>query len=73
MDLSHLKAIDQRLNLHREYLASEKTDQARAWRQQQIAMIEKERASELKFLGIPDLSLDDILMSDDELLAELTA
>lgn len=71
MDMTHLDAIEQRLALHRQYLASEKTDASRSWRLQQIAQIEKEREAEYKFLGIPALSLDEIMMSDDELLAEL--
>lgn len=73
MDMTHLNAIEERLGLHRQYLSSEKTEASRNWRLQQIAQIEKEREAEYKFLGIPSLSLDEIMMSDDELLAELAS
>lgn len=69
-DLSHLNAIEHRLSLQRGYASSDKTSKAREWRAVQISQIEKELAAKRKFLGLTE-TLDDILLSDDELLAEL--
>lgn len=85
MDLSHLDAIQARLNNEKSRLAhasrmwmSVASGRAKAriaseiaFRQREIASCEKEIAAEYKFLGIELLTLDEILMSDDELLAEL--
>ena len=71
-DFSHLDALQLRLSHERGYLAKAKTENEKALRKVWIAQIEKEIASEYKFLGIAPLALDDIL-SDDELLAELGA
>lgn len=70
-DLSHLNALELRLSHERDRLAGAKTDKERALRRVWVAQIEKEIAAEHKFLG---LSTDfETPVSDDELLAELTA
>lgn len=71
--MDHLNALQVRLAHERGYLAAAKNDRARAFRTQQIAQVEKEISGEYKFLGIAQPSLDEILLSDDELLAELMA
>jgi hypothetical protein len=73
-DFSHLDALQARLYREGMRLAAAKTLTETNFRLRQIAACEKEIAAEYKFLGItPPASLDDILMSDDELLRELTA
>ena len=72
-DFSHLDAIDLRLSHERDRVAQAKTSKDRAWREHNVCMIERERASEIAFLeakGIKFPTLNEIL-SDDELLAEL--
>ena len=71
-DFSHLDAIQARLHREATRLASAKTDRERAFRQREVTAAERELAAEYRFLGIAPPSLDDIL-TDDELLAELTA
>ena len=71
-DFSHLDALQGRLAREQDRLASAKTENDRNFRIREIAACEKEIAAEYKFLGIVPMSIDDIL-SDDELLAELTA
>lgn len=66
--MTHLDALELRLSHERGYLAKAKTEQERALRQVWIVQIEKEIIRERKFLGLNDLPV----MSDDELLAELT-
>ena len=70
-DTSHLDALQVRLSHERGYLAKAKKPGEIELRKVWIAGIEKEIAAEYRFLGIKPLSLDEILMSDDELLAEL--
>jgi len=66
----HLDALNFRLSNERVRLANAKTVAERELRAVWVAGIEKEIAAELKFIGAP--TLDEILMSDDELLAALT-
>ena len=73
MDLSHLDALQARLGREKVRLADAKTAKEVAFRQREIAACEREIVGEYKFLGIEPLSLDEILMSDDDLLAELGA
>ena len=68
---SHLVALHDALYRARGYLASAKGKDAIAFRTHNIMMIEKEIASEEKFLGMA--SFVDVEMNDDELLAELLA
>lgn len=70
-DLTHLNAIELRLSHERDRLAKAKTDSERNIRQTWISQIEKERESELRFLGLQDSPLPDL--TDDELLAELAS
>jgi hypothetical protein len=72
-DFSHLDALQGRLAREQDRLANAKNENERNFRIREIASCEREIASEYKFLGINPISLDDILMSDDELLAELQA
>lgn len=72
-DLSHLDAIIQRLSHEQERLNNAKTPHEREMRTVWLAGIKKELASEYKFLGIEPLTMEEILMSDDELFAELMA
>jgi hypothetical protein len=71
-DFSHLDALQSRLCRERSRLASAKTENEKNFRIREIAACEKEIAAEYKFLGIAPLSMDEILMSDDELLAALS-
>lgn len=71
-DLSHLDAIQARTRRENARLAAATTETERAFRAREIKAAEKELAAEYKFLGIAPLSLDEIVMSDDELLAALT-
>ena len=73
MDLSHLDAIQARIGREKSRLATATSGKERAYRQREIVAAEKELAAEYKFLGIAPLTLEEILMSDDELLAALTA
>ena len=61
-------ALELRLSHERERLAKAKTERERQIRQVWVSGIEKEIASERKFLGLTD---DLPQVSDDELLAEL--
>jgi hypothetical protein len=70
-DFSHLDALQGRLAREQDRLANAKTENERNFRTREIAACEKEIANEYRFLGIEPLSLDDILLSDDELLAAL--
>ena len=72
IDFSHLDALQARLRREIERRDAATNDNARDFRIREITSCEKEIANEYKFLGIEPLSLDDILMSDDELLAELS-
>lgn len=73
MELDHLDALLARLGREKARLASATNANEVAFRQREIAACEKEISGEYKFLGIEPPSLDIILMSDDQLLAELTA
>ena len=72
-DFSHLDALQGRLAREQDRLTNAKNENERSFRVREIAACEREIANEYKFLGIKPVSLDDILMSDDELLRELTA
>ena len=72
-DLSHLDAIQSRIGREKARMAAATSENERAFRAREIKAAEKELAAEYKFLGIAPLSLDEILLSDDELLAELSA
>jgi hypothetical protein len=71
-DFSHLDALQSRLGREKARLASAKNETERNFRLREIASCEKEIASEYKFLGIEPLTMEEILMSDDELLAALS-
>lgn len=71
MDVSHLIALQAGLEHERERLADAKSDKERAMRSVWVAGYESEIAAEKKFLGLADITFEDI--SDDELLAELMA
>ena len=71
-DFSHLDALQGRLVREQGRLANAQTENEKNFRLREIAACEREIANEYKFLGIEPMSLDDILLSDDELLAELT-
>ena len=70
-DLSHLDALQSRLGREKNRLANATNAKEKAFRAREIVSCEKEIAAEYKFLGILPLTLDEILMSDDELLAAL--
>lgn len=70
-DLSHLDALQARLVREKNRLVNATDANEIAFRQREITACEREIANEYKFLGIEQLSLDEILMSDDDLLAEL--
>ena len=65
---SHLIALQTRLAHEQGYLAKAKTTGERELRTVWIAQIEKEIASEKKFLGMDEVECD---MSDEELLKAL--
>lgn len=76
-ELSHYHAIEARLNREKTRLFHSTNENERVFREHQVKMAQKELDGEIKFLAkkgisIPS-SLDEIMMSDDELLAELTA
>lgn len=70
-DLSHLNALQTSLSHENARVEAAKTEKERAWRLHNVMMITREIEAEHKFLGISPLSLEDILMTDDELLAAL--
>ena len=70
-DFSHLDALQVRIRREKTRLAVATNENEKAFRVREIKSCEKEIAAEYEFLGIAPLTLDDILMSDDELLAEL--
>lgn len=70
-DFSHMDAIIQRLARETARLNAATNENERAFRQLQISQNKKELASEKKFLGISELTLEETTMSDDELLAEV--
>lgn len=72
-DLSHLDALQSRLGREKARLVTARNANEKAFRAREIASCEKEIAAEYKFLGIAPLTAADILLSDDELLMELTA
>jgi hypothetical protein len=72
-DLSHLDALVSRLVREKARLVAATTESEVAFRIREIAACEKEIAAEYKFLGIAPLTIDEILMSDDDLLRELGA
>ena len=72
-DLSHLNALQVGLSHERSRLAAAKSDGERQLRAVWVAQYERQISAEYAFLGIAPPSLDEILMSDDELLAALKA
>lgn len=71
IDLSHLEAIQQRINRERDRWARAMTDHEASFRLREIAAAQKELDAEYKFLGVVPLTIDEILTSDDELLTAL--
>lgn len=71
-DTSHINALELRLFHEREYHRQETTESGKALRAVWISQIEKEIASERRFLGIPESS-PELNISDEDLLAELSA
>lgn len=69
-DISHLDALNIRLQHEREYLAAAKTEKERDIRRVWIAGIQREIANEMDFLGGKVDTLVES-MSDDDLLAGL--
>jgi hypothetical protein len=72
-DLSHLNALENGLANELMRLSNAKTAGEREMRTVWVNQRKKEIAGEKKFLGIEETALDVLLMSDDELLAELSA
>ena len=72
-DLSHLDALQARLDHETERLRNARTENERSFRQREIASCEKEIAAEYKFLGIAPLTFTEAMLTDDELLTELGA
>lgn len=72
-DLSHLDALQGRLARETARRDAATNANERNFRIREITACEKEIVAEYKFLGIAPVSLDDIIMSDDELLRELTS
>ena len=72
-DLSHLDALRSRLTRETDRFNAAANPNERSFRQREMVACEKEIAAEYKFLGVAPLTVAEILMSDDELLAELTA
>jgi len=73
MDTSHLAALTESLWREKSRLSAARNENERRFRAAQVSGKEKEIAAEMKFLGMGTLSLDEILISDDELFAELEA
>jgi hypothetical protein len=71
-DFSHLDALQGRLAREQDRLANAKNENERNFRTREIASCQKEIAAEYKFLGIEPLTMEEIMMSDDELLAALS-
>ncbi len=76
-ELSHYCAIEARLNREKIRLFHATTENERMFREHEIKINQKELDSEIKFLAKKGISipscLDEVMMSDDELLAELSA
>lgn len=72
-DFSHLDALQNRLARETVRLANATNANEKSFREREIASCRKEIESEYKFLGIKPLTMEEILMSDDELLKELAA
>lgn len=72
-DLTHLDALQSRLARETARFNEANTETARSFRQREIDACKKEIAGEYKFLGVAPLTMAEIMMSDDELLAELVA
>lgn len=71
--MTHLDVLNLRLSHERLRLAAAKSEAERQLRSVWVAQMEREIAAEYVFLGIAQpATLDEILLSDDELLAELT-
>lgn len=70
IDTSHLNAIRIRLSHERERLAVSNSESERKQRAVWVAGIERELASELKFLGLPSDTPSDPI-DDDALFDEL--
>lgn len=72
-DFSHLDALQVGLSHERDRLAKAKKPGEIALRKVWVAQYENEIAAEYKFLGIKPLTWEELMLSDDELLAELQA
>ena len=72
-DTSHLTALHTGLMNAKARLAAAKNEGEIALRKVWVSQLEKEIASECKFLGMANISIVDEELSVDELLAELLA
>lgn len=76
--LSHLDAIELRLSHERARVVAATPGKDRDWREHNVRMIERERDAEIKFLAArgatvtAPMTLEEILLTDDELLTALT-
>ncbi len=74
IDYSHLNALEERLVRERARLYNSKTPCERELRQVWVDGVEKEIASERKFLGLPAVdTMTEGLLSIDEILEQLEA
>lgn len=55
----HLDAIDLRLSHERERARTAKTKREREWREHNVRMIERERESEISFLAIHGIIIEE--------------
>jgi hypothetical protein len=69
-DTSHLVVLQERLSRERARLAEAKTEKQKAFHQVKVAQAEREIEGEMKFLGM-DMNAAQVVISDDDLLAEL--
>ena len=73
-DLSHLRAIEARLNREKTRLFHATTENERMFRETQVKQAQKELDGERKFLAKKGIVIpEEIEMTDDELLKELMA
>lgn len=72
-DFSHLDALQSRRSREVARRDAATNENERSFRIREIASCEKEIAAEYKFLGIKPLTWEELMLSDDELLAELTS
>ena len=63
MSLDHLNELERRLSAERQRMANASTTGERNYRAVWVKQLEKEVAREREFLGVPDLSDDELLMA----------